>query len=367
MEIYFAVIYLMSVASVTYVYEVRYLNLCALTFCAVVVFLIAGLRWNTDIDYQPYVEMFNDTPFLDDFNYESIKNLYGEAGYLFLNSVFKTLGIDFFMLAFLCAFLSISIKSYVFSGLCKSASLAFCLYLCVHFITIEIIQIRWAVATAFISLAFYFQFLRKYKSVIFCFVLSLGFHYFSFIFIVLAFLIGVNGHKRYVLLLVSSFIFSLVFNPEVLGWVLTIESDVYVIKRIVRYISDPESKVGIFSYLKILIYPALYYICVAIDAAGVKEDSRLNTFLFRLSFTSLSISLLMVPFPIFHYRAIVIAEIFSIILIVNAISNVRNNMFKVLVFISISIGYGAWYVLDVLNYIKAGRLNEYNTWLGLVF
>ena len=157
----------------------KHADLRALAVCTFAMVLIVGLRWNSDADYEGYSDLYNDTPVLNQFNQESIAPLFGEAGYLFISAAFRTLGSGFFLLAFACALSSLFLKSAVVRNLSEQASLAMCLYLCLHFITIEFIQMRWAVAAGLLSLGFCFQYLQKYKAAVLCFVLAPAFHYYS--------------------------------------------------------------------------------------------------------------------------------------------------------------------------------------------
>ena len=84
-----------------------------------------------------------------------MNQLYGEPGYLILNSLVKTLGGSFVLVSALCTATSISLKLFFFRKFCQFAALSLSLYLCIHFLTIEFIQIRWAVASSFLLLAFY--------------------------------------------------------------------------------------------------------------------------------------------------------------------------------------------------------------------
>lgn len=363
MEVYFTPVFLTLLAMLAQIQKNRRLDISVLAICSLVIILISGLRWYSDVDYEPYVEMYNDNPFLSEFSRDSIRDLYGEPGYLLLTSIFKSLGTGFFILAFACAAFSILLKSIVVSKLSEHAGLAMCLYLCLHFITIEFIQMRWAVATSLIILGFYYQYLQKNKIAFLCFMLSLGIHYFSAFFLVVALLVNVNGYRRFYFLFFTSLIFSLFFEVEYLKNFIINDSGIYVMQRIMRYATDPESHVGVFSYLKLIMYPLIYSACIFLQPSYPWRTDRLNLFLFKISFVSLAATFFVTFIPLLHFRATVIADFFSIILILNAIDKTFSEKFRIFLFFILGFTYLTWYLIDVSNYINADRLYEYKTWL----
>ncbi len=335
----------------------------ALAVCTFAIVFIVGLRWYSDADYEPYADLYNDTPVLSQFNQESITPLYGEAGYLFTSAVFKTLGSGFFLLAFACALSSMFLKSTVVRKLSGQASLAVCLYLCLHFITIEFIQMRWAVATGLLSLGFCFQYVQKYKAALLCFVLPLAFSYFSVVFWVVALLVNLKGYKRFYVLFFVSLLAALLLKIDYLRGLLISDSDIYVLTRITRYVSDPDSHIGLVSLAKLVMYPAIYTLCVWYRPSYPWRTDRLNLFLFKLSFVALSVTLFVTFLPILHARATVIADFFSIIWILNAMDKALDRDARLVSFGVLSALFGAWYLIDLSNQIHAGYLHSYHTWL----
>jgi hypothetical protein len=300
---------------------------------------------------------------LSQFNQESITPLYGETGYLFLSAIFKTLGSGFFLLAFACALCSMFLKSTVVRKMSGQASLAMCLYLCLNFITIEFIQMRWAVATGLLSLGFCFQYLQKYKAALLCFVLPLAFSYFSVVFWVVALLVTLKGYKRFYVLFFVSLLAALLLKIDYLRGLLISDSDIYVLTRLTRYASDPDSHIGLFSLAKLAMYPAIYALCVWYRPSYPWRTDRLNLFLFKLSFAALSVTLFVTFLPILHARATVIADFFSIIWILNAMDKALDSEARLVSFGVLGAFFGAWYLIDLSNYIRAGYLYSYHTWL----
>lgn len=63
--------------------------------------LISGTRYKLGgTDYFVYEKMFNAVPIINDFNFDTVHDIYGtfgaEKGYLYLNSIIKSLGFNFF-------------------------------------------------------------------------------------------------------------------------------------------------------------------------------------------------------------------------------------------------------------------------------
>jgi hypothetical protein len=363
MAVYFAPLIFLLWALIAQIRRNKQADIRALAVCTFAIILIAGSRWYSDVDYEPYADMYDDNPVLSEFNQESITPLYGEAGYLFLSAIFKTLGSRFFLLAFACSVCSLFLKSTVVRKLSGQASLAMCLYLCIHFITIEFIQLRWAVATALISLGFCFQYLQKYKTALLCFALPLAFSYFSVLFWIVAFLVTLKGYKRFYLLFLVSLLGALLLRIDYLRGFLVSDSDIYVLSRLTRYASDQLSHIGLFSIAKLVMYPAIYALCVWYRPSYPWKTDRLNLFLFKLSFSAISVTLLVTFIPILHARATVIADFFSIVWVLNAMDKALDRETRFVSFGVLSALFAAWYSVDLLNNVRSGYLTEYHTWL----
>lgn len=353
-------------AAVAQMHDSRRIDNITLLGAVVSVSLLVGLRWYAEVDFRGYVEMFEQTPLLDAFTPEAIAPLYGEPGYLFLSSIFKTLGLGFPLLVLLCALLSIALKATVVRGMAHNAGLALCLYLCFHFVTIEFIQMRWAVATSLIALAFYYQYMGRIWIALVMMLLATGFHYFSALYFVVMILVAGRGHRRYYALLVLSALFPLVLDPSVFERFISEGSEIYVVKRIVRYLLDPQSQVGLFSYAKMLMYPVVIAFFHTLMPRDVWKKDRLLDFLFKLAFITLAISLASTVVPIFHYRAVVVADFFALMLLLHAARIALPHTARVAFCSGLGILAALWYSLDVMNYINADRLYEFRTWLYAV-
>lgn len=340
----------------------RKLDLLSIFAFSFFVILVSGFRWNSDVDYQPYSGMYDETPLLAFFNYENIRNLHGEPGYLFVSSLFKTLGFEFYFLAFCLALFSISVKAFVFFLMSRQASVALCLYLCIHFITIEIIQVRWAAATALICLGAFYQCNERAYLGFFFMMLAVGVHYFSAVFLLSFWLVESEGFKRFVFLFCFSLLLSFLMKSRFLEIFIIRDSEIYVIKRLMRYLEEPGSNVGFFSYAKMVMYPLIGAGCAMINSEYKLKKDRLNFYIFRMSMVTLSFSLLVVSVPLLNFRLMVVADFFSIIFVINMVEKIRENSIRIAILSSVSAMYVVWYFFDFMNYVDANRLYEYRTW-----
>jgi len=331
--------------------------------CAIVAAAICGFRWNSDADFGGYFQIYSDTAFLSGFTSASIASIYGEPGYLFLVSVFKSLGAGFGPFVLACSVCSIGLKSAVVTKLSRQASLALCLYLCLQFVTTEFIQMRWALATAFLSLAFCLQYLKRYRLAVLAYFVAAGFHYFASFFWILAILTTMKGHRRFYVIFGISILGSFFIRAEHLSGFLPTDSEIYALQRLTRYAADPASHIGVISLAKLLMYPLIYSACVHLRPNYPWKADRLNQFLFKLSLILLSGTVLMTVVPVFHARATVLVDFFAIIWILNAMHVALSVGTRTVAFTALAILYCAWYVIDVSNNRNAMQLSDYHTWL----
>ncbi|AYN29776.1 EpsG family protein [Buttiauxella sp. 3AFRM03] len=120
-----------------------------LILLAVLMVFIAGLRAN-DSDYYAYKEMYESVPMVYDFSLTSIRDIHGEVGYLYLSSLFKTIGISFQVFLFFIAFLSITLTVSAFNKISILPLLSLIFYLSHAFLVRDMIQIRAGLAVSII-------------------------------------------------------------------------------------------------------------------------------------------------------------------------------------------------------------------------
>lgn len=325
--------------------------------------IISGMRWASDVDHPDYVEMFLNNPDLANFNSDSIRALHGEPGYLLVSALFKSIGLNFVALSVICAIFSLAAKALIAYRFSPNSALVFCLYLCIHFITIEFIQIRWAVATGLIAVALYYQFKDKFVIAALLFGVAIFFHYFSIVFVMVFVAARIKREIHFNLAIGVASLVGIALAATGFALSESYGSEIYVIRRAFRYLFDPQSGVGVLSYAKLAMFPIAYYY-LAKFSKQVPEDASI-IFLRRVAFSSLALTLLLSFVPLMHFRAVVIADLFSLILIVRMTDILKSKFDKAIILIIFSALYAIWYVIDVANYIAADRLYEYKTWLQL--
>lgn len=364
MYVYFAPIAMAFLSILVNLLNERRADLLLLSFIVLYVVTISGFRYFSDIDYVPYLGLYQETPKLADLRIDDVRILYGEPGYLFFTSLMKSANAQFFVVTFLASLVSIVGKSFVAFKLVRNASFVVAIYLCLSFITIEFIQIRWAIATGFLSLAYYFLYNERRKGALLFFIAATAFHYFSLLFLILSYAVRVRGRQKYYAMLALAFAFSITAKFSDLSFYYEADTDIYLITRFLRYLNDPLSNVGTFSYLKILFYAVTVYSLGKLKDCDVNIDTdKKFIFLFRSSFVFLSAALVVSIIPIFFFRMMVMADLFSILLIAYMVTRIRTVAFKMTYVYLITILFSVWCYVDVLNYSNANRLFHYETWL----
>ncbi len=325
--------------------------------------LIAGLRSYSDIDFVGYMDIYNEVPTVVMFNFNSIGEIYGEPGYLFLNSILKTAGIGFYLASFLFVLISIFIKTRVSLKFSAMPSLSLCLFFCIHFITIEFIQIRWAIATSLLILGFYFQYKRNLIQASLIYLIAGSIHYFSFIFIIVSLLMELRSEKIFYTLLIMLGLMGSIFQSDVLMGYLTQTQDLYIVRKTVLYLGEGVSQLGIFSYLKLILYLSIFVSIRTLAPHFNQFKAGKDIFVYKLSLATISLTLFCSFIPIFHHRAVVIADYFSIISIINLFEvNSGKKIIQVSKYVIIML-FLIWYSFDLYNAISSGSIIEYNSWL----
>lgn len=343
----------------------RDVNLALLLLAAAVTIVFSGLRWNSDVDHPGYLMHFEEVPLLRDFSADSISDIYGEPGYLLLNSALRSAGLGFFFLTFLSALIAVASKAVVVHHFVRSAGVALVLYLCVHFITIELIQMRWAIASGLIALALLLQFQRRPWLAWATLIVAFYIHYFTIVFFLIALLMRIERESRlYGLLALLAALAAAVVS---IGIELPAFSEVeaYILQRALRYIGDPSSTVGVMSYVKVLAYPVAYAL-LTLGRSDLRQDAT-TTFLRKLAFTCLAFALALAIVPVTHHRAVVLADLFSLMLLVRVIEARFAALERTLVLAVLAVPFCAWFMLDIAANFKADTLYEYDTWIPLLF
>lgn len=144
-------------------------------FMLVVLCLISGTRYNLGgSDYFAYKTAYKTVPLIQNFNFNTVQNIYGtygmEKGYLFFNSIIKTLGFNFYgftlihaIIFYMCLY--IGLKKYT-----KNFNYFLIIFLYKMFFYDTFISMRQSIAMAIFFIAI--QFIEKkqpIKYLIMCF------------------------------------------------------------------------------------------------------------------------------------------------------------------------------------------------------
>lgn len=362
-----------GLSSVFSVFLNKKINLFFLIVFSISIVFIVGLRWYSGADFEGYVDMYNTYPSLGVLFDAGFSSYYGEPGYILVNIFAKHLGLFVGFLFMLFAFSSILLKSIYFYRSCINPALVFCLYLSFNFITVEFIQIRWAVATSLITYGLIVK--RENNLVrIMIILMAASFQYYSLAFLPLIFIkdtcsrLSAAMYSMFGLMVAA---LSFAFNIPIifLNMLTLINADgMYIYERVVSYLTRAELSVGFFSYAKIFCY----FICFVflVPMGRVEPNVKLSTLdilLYKYSILLMSLSLIMSSVPVFFYRTMVLVDLFALVFIVNSIYKIKDLFFRLAVMCGVMFAGGVWYLLDLSNNLIYGGLFEYKTWLGSVF
>lgn len=327
--------------------------------------MVVGTRWFVAADFDGYFGIYNEIPLLVDFNFESTKQIYGEIGYLFIGSIFRSLDAHFTVFVFFTSLVSLIVKYFVISKF-PYGFLAFSIYLLIAFISVELIEVRWSVSISFILLAYYFGLLLRQNSLATLFFLcSLAFHYYSILFIILYFVIlFVKYTKVYYVLFSFSVVWAVYIYIFGFNFSFNADSELYVMERFFRYINDPDSKVGFFSILK-AIYIMIFYHFVRwlSKSKGLHLLEQKLVSIFLLVY---SVSLILSFVPVFYFRASIVADVFGLILVFTAVGHVRLYSDRITLLVAFSIPFLLWFLVDISNSFSADRIFSYSSSLELI-
>ena len=85
MYIYYTPIAIAFVSILVNISNDRRADVSLLMVIAIFVVTVSGFRYFSDVDYEPYFDLYKQTPTIADFEKEDMRLLYGEPGYLLLS------------------------------------------------------------------------------------------------------------------------------------------------------------------------------------------------------------------------------------------------------------------------------------------
>ncbi|MBI4866790.1 MAG: EpsG family protein [Candidatus Wallbacteria bacterium] len=323
--------------------------------------LFSGLRWYSDVDYGPYSGMFDANPDLARFGPKSVQALHGEPGYLLVTAIFKSLSLEFHAMVLFMAIIAISLKAYVADQHTKCASLCLALYFCIHFITIEFIQIRWGLASGLILLACHFLQRSRVLAAQLCFALAVGFHYFALVFWAGALLLRLKREPVFLAAVATMTLMGLMFGTSLLNPEGQFQRELYIVRRLLSYLGNPTSQVGLLSNLRVAMYLALIYVYGSLVTG--RHGNPEFVFLRRMATLALGGAVAFEFLPIFYFRAVVLADFFALLSLLKLCEIQDTLEFQVPLTVGLTVLFSAWFGFDVYNNFAGYRILEYSTWI----
>lgn len=330
--------------------------------CIIIIVVVCGGRYYSDTDYGPYVELFLDTPSIENLNFDDLQTLYGEPGYLIFSSLTKYFSLEFVFITLVFSFVSICVKTYVASRFVFNYSFVIAIYLCLHFITVEFIELRWSLSSALVIAAIAMLHYNRWKSFFTLILIASLFHYFSLLFIVV-YLYRLLNIKQTLLIFFCAFFASMSYKLMIYGFYFDVDSNIYMLRRLFRYINDPQSSVGLFSFLRIILYVGFYAMFNRYNYSN--KCSGFEVDLDKLFILIISCALFLSIIPLLYFRTMVVADFYAITYIVLMINKLKI-LDRVGLYFILLILFCLWNLLDVLNYFAAGYIFEYSTWFRFI-
>lgn len=215
MSLYIGLFGFLLILTVISFVKKRYSKLVSLIMLSVLA-IFSGIRYGIGNDYFVYRKIYNAVGTLNDVvqgnsNFSSIKGV--EESYLLLNSILKTVGINFEVLIFLCSVLGLLFIYKASQKYTEYVSLALLIYFVRFYFTRDMDQIRNAIACAILFYSFSFIKNKDYKRFLIYTAVALIFHKLALLnlIILVVYKLAGNRKKVYTYLLAVSFIIG-IFN-----------------------------------------------------------------------------------------------------------------------------------------------------------
>lgn len=327
--------------------------------------IITGSHYYSVSDYENYAELYSAIPDISALKITDLKYYYGEVGFVYLISLLKYINLPFVLFTLLLSFVSIVLKSYFFFKFNRLVFYSLSIYLCMYFILVEFIVIRWSVAVGLILVGYYFIFLKKRKMGLLFLLSSFVFHYFSLFFILVSFVVNrFFSLKIYICIFVLSVIFSSVLNN--LDWGALIGFNTSVTTKIAYYMLEKDTEVGFISRAKLIVFSTLILCYLALTPRG-RIDLQLR-FLINVSMIFVCFSILFFELPALFQRTTVVTDIFCIATFVRILEDKwkGNSLYFLCVLSFISTMFIIWSLLDVFNSYQV-RVWEYKSWFMFLY
>ncbi len=365
MIIYYAPALFLLVSLVFLFVKAKAVDLILAILLIIFVSVVTGSHYFSVSDYENYFDLYKIIPEIDIFKFSDLKYYYGEVGFVYLVSMLKYLKIPFIAFTLILSCISISLKCYFYFKLNRKPLYSVSIYLCLYFILVEFILIRWSVAVGLIVVGYYFIFTNKNIYSKFFLAFSFLFHYFSLIFIVASFFAKkFYSFRCYFTLMVISFLISSVVSISDVSLISSFNTSVTT--KIAFYLLEVDTTVGLISRVKVLFYSFFILLYLAsVPRNSLDENLK---FLINNSMIFIFLSILFFEFPALFQRTTIITDIFCIATIVRIIeikySKNALGLFGVLS--SLSIFFIVWLFLDVSNSFNV-RVWDYKSWFDFMW
>ncbi|MBU3155330.1 EpsG family protein [Clostridium estertheticum] len=212
-----------------------------ITLCVVfiVLSLFAGLRCEIGFDYDSYSNIFQQVPTISQFTVSGLKHLriYAEYGYILLNIIIKSLGLNVNAVFIIVAIISMFIICFTYRKYTKYYLIAIFAYCARFYFMLNMGQIRQGLAMAILLLSIkYIDEQKMFKFVLIVFIAA-SFHSVSYIMLPMYFINKINIKEKlfwYVL------IFAMILGST--GWLGIIISNFsnFLPKGVVNYYYSAE-------------------------------------------------------------------------------------------------------------------------------
>jgi len=232
--------------------------LILLIFFGILLVALATFRIG-DRDFSNYVDVFKDVPDLIEGG--GARDIHGEPGYLFLNSLFKTIGLSYRWVFFATSFASVFLALHFFRTNTRYFLIALIVYFSHTFLLRDMMQIRSGVAASISLYSFKYLYKRSFLPFLTLIVGAATLHAGVLVFILGYFIYPLfrENYKRMTWLVFSGFALGLIFNQSLISFVFT---NILHIPAVAIYILDPQyfASLGLFNPVLIKNLLLFYFV-----------------------------------------------------------------------------------------------------------
>jgi hypothetical protein len=329
-----------------------------------VVIFIGTKTAGLDGDYFAYYAMYNMVPLYQDLvSIEQFSGIHGELGYLFSNTIFKSLGWSFSSYYFFTVFFNVFGKYYFYSQSSKKPYLCLMLYFLFSLFLIEFIQFRWGMALTLLSISL--MLLKKVRYTLSFIFLIVSFLFHTLTIVCLPFYIFWLLSKKIYVNYWSLFLAPLVFLIIGRFFGISLISDIVGIfyPDVVRMIMQSKYYDGLPVSNTLLAYYLIQYVIVCFLFWNVEQKRKCSPFYVLLYSYLFSMQCL------FSFSAIMSERFYGLIILVLPIVLVESlwsgrYRFNKLTLSGLLCIFICMHIyMTNGNIFQANALQEYSSWL----